>query len=204
MKGLILLLTVASAWAGKPTVPSVGDGRAVYEDQYVKEYRETMASVKSEMASIRASMADIPDPTSSAGAIASQAKLASMYAPMAGLMAKAETAHTKMLKHLMGADAATDAEFHVMIGLPQFDAAAPDEAAPRQPEEEKPALIAARPEFLGPGAGVVLAPGEPLQDAVGPQREAPAKQSTDDVVDGIRERMKERQRAVERLLAQRR
>ncbi|MFA5139006.1 MAG: hypothetical protein WC728_07225 [Elusimicrobiota bacterium] len=210
MKGLILFWALASAWAGKAAVPPVGDGHAVYEDPYVKEYRETMASVKSEMAGIKASIAAIPQPTSLAGAIASQAQLASMYAPMADLMGKAEAAHIKMLKHLMGADASTDSEFHVRIGLPRFDASSGEKPQAEQPRaqqteaKQKPALIAARPEFLGPGAGVALVPEEPLRDAVQSKPErGQARLPADDVMDGIRERMKERQRAVERLLANR-
>jgi hypothetical protein len=205
MAGLILFWTLTCVWAGKTAVPSVGDGHAVFEDPYVKEYRETMASVKSEMAAITAAMAAMPDATSLAGAIAAQVQLAATYAPVAGLMAKAEAAHTKMLKHLMGADASSDSEFHVMIGLPQFDQARKhSSAAPAQkPEDEqKPVLEAVRPDFIGPGTGLSFAPGGQVRDAVNskPQQEQ-AKSETDQIVDGIRERMLERQAAVNRLLA---
>lgn len=205
MKMLIFVCTLTSAWAGKVAVPPVGDGHAIAEDPYVREFRETMSSVKSEIAGIKASMAAMPAPTSLAGAIAAQVQLAATYAPVAGLMAKAEAAHTKMLKHLMGADASSDSEFHVMIGLPQFDQARKhSSAAPAQkPEDEqKPVLEAVRPDFIGPGTGLSFAPGGQVRDAVNSKSEREsALTQTDEAVSACRERMRERQAAVERLLA---
>ena len=202
---LLPLALSAVSWGAPAAVPHV-DGSAVGEDKFVKEYRETMTEVNAEINRIKNEIKDKPAAVGQAAARAQRAEIASMYAPMADLMRKAEDAQMKMLKRILLAEGSMDQEFDVMLGMPPFaqkgDANVKPKddgtmkGSPRAGEEEgdlKPSLSTLNSGFSGDGVSGPQAPASGDGSS--------AQSSVDDVIGGIRDRMKERQQAAARFLA---
>jgi hypothetical protein len=188
-------MAAAPAWAAK--VPKVGPGSAVATDRYVQEYADTMKSVESQINAIKASLAAIPEPTGRAAGIAAEAQVMATYAPIVGLMGKAEAAQMKMYKHILGADGSLDQEFDAMLGLPVFEGNKRDDPnlAPHSDglfegePDAKPSLHT-EPSPFG-------SPTQQQKGAADSSQEPP--DDVDSQVSAIRERMKMRQDAVNRL-----
>ncbi|MFA5141084.1 MAG: hypothetical protein WC728_17795 [Elusimicrobiota bacterium] len=189
-------LAAAPAWAAK--VPKVGSGSAVATDRYVQEYADTMKSVESQINAIKAALAAMPEPTGRAAGIAAEAQVMATYAPIVGLMSKAEAAQMKMYKHILGADGSLDQEFDVMLGLPPFESKRDDPNL--TPHED--GIFEGEPDAK-PSLQTDPSPfGTPTQQqqggAAGPAQEPP--DSVDEQVGAVRERMKQRQEAVKRFV----
>lgn len=211
-----LLALLAAPGFCATSVPKV-DGEAVAEDPYVKEYRETMTAVESQINAIKAAIKAMPPSVGRAAGFADEAKLLAMYAPMAGLMAKAEGAHMRMLKHILGAEKSMDKDFDAILGLPPFESKVDDpslrpkedDTLKGEPGEESPedqptaspgTLETLRSQYSGPqvgtGFGGTLAGAKKAVAGAQASGKAP---DVDDLVSSLRDRMRQRQRAAERL-----
>jgi hypothetical protein len=170
------LLSAPCLGARRNTVPQV-TGKSVTVDRYVKEYADAMSSAQSQMDAITAQINALPSPATASEAFTQEAQVLSLYAPMVGLMSKAESAQQKMLKHVLGAEGSMDQEFDVMLGLPQFEGKKDDASV--APQED---------ELLKGEAGKLPPPPKP-------EAKDPMDTPDDEKIHEIRDRMRLRQDA---------
>jgi|GEM_PF-4494358 hypothetical protein len=126
-------LLAGPCWAQKkPGVPQA-HGSYAATDKYVDEYSKAMKSANAEINAIRTAIQAIQIPYGAPPAcLAAAAAIAAQYGGIGAIMLKAESAHTKMLKHLMNADGSTDQEFDAQLGIPSFEGNKDD--APLKPK----------------------------------------------------------------------
>jgi len=112
----------ASAKAMPKSVPGVGEGEGVGVDPYVEEFQREMAATKRDLTAIRASILAVQIPVGTqTGALMAGMKAAQEYAAITAVVARAESAHSKFIAHVMGWDPSDDVDAKLNLKGPAFD-----------------------------------------------------------------------------------